>query len=64
MLSLFTDRRANEDDTLPDGTDCDCVLALQINITQPSGKSLDWKYRYAWDLRQVQACEQIQNFCP
>jgi phage gp46-like protein len=129
MLSLFTDRRANEDDTLPDGTDprgwwadamdgqrigsrlwlldrarslpetfalakeyavealqwllddgvaakvdvtatpmrgtyCDCVLALQINITQPSGKILGWKYRYAWDLRQVQACEKIQNFCP
>lgn len=129
LLSLFTDRRADEDDVLPDGTDsrgwwadamdgqrigsrlwllerarslpetfalakeyaeealqwlvddgvaakvlvaatgvrgtdCNNVLALQIDITQPDGKSLGWKYRYAWDLRQVQACEQVQNFCP
>ena len=129
MISLFTDRRANEDDVLPDGTaprgwwadamdgqkigsrlwllerarslpetfalakdyaqealqwlvddgvaakvdvaatgvhgtDCINVLQLQIDITQPDGKRLGWKYRYAWDLRQVQTCEQIQNFCP
>lgn len=129
MLSLFSDRRANEDDKIPDGidprgwwadamdgqligsrlwllerarslpetfalakeyaeealqwliddgiaakvevaavpmrgTDCDCVLSLRIQITKPDGKSLGWKYRYAWDLRLVQACEQIQNFCP
>ncbi|HYW57670.1 MAG TPA: phage GP46 family protein [Polaromonas sp.] len=125
MISLFTDRRADEDDVIPDGTDprgwwadaldgerigsrlwllersrslpevfarakeyaeealqwllddgvaakvavtaegvrgTDCinVLSLQIDITKPDGKSLAWKYRYAWDLRQVQACEDFE----
>lgn len=129
MLSLFTDRRADEDDTIPDGldprgwwadamdgerigsrlwllerarnlpetfalakeyaqealawlvadgvaakvlvdafavrgTDCDCVMVLDVAVVKPDGKSLRWKYRYAWDLRLVQACEQVRNFCP
>lgn len=123
MLSLFTDRRANEDDVLPDGTDprgwwsdamdgrqigsrlwllerarnltetlrlaqdyakealqwlvddeiaksvtvtvagiggCKDVLALGISICKPDGRQLRWKYRYAWDLRQVLQCEQFE----
>lgn len=121
MISLFTDRRANEDDVIPDGidprgwwadamdgqrigsrlwllersrslpevfarakeyaeealawlkddgiaakvdvtaegvsgVDCKNVLQLQIAITKPDGRSLGWKYRYAWDLRQVEDC--------
>ncbi|MET3371370.1 phage gp46-like protein [Variovorax boronicumulans] len=116
FISLFTDRRANEDDTLPDGTDprgwwsdamdgarigsrlwlleraralpevmrlaeeyasealawlvedgvaqkvttsaaivggCRNVLALNVTVYQPDGRSLRWKFRYAWDLRSV-----------
>jgi phage gp46-like protein len=46
------------------GTDCDCVMSLVVQIFKPDGKSLGWKFRYAWDLRLVQTCEQVQNFCP
>ena len=127
-ISLFTDRRANEDDTLPDGSDprgwwadamdgqrigsrlwllerarnlpetlalageyarealqwlvtdgiaksvtvnttslrgtmCQNVLAIDVQVQRPDAKSLAWRYRYAWDLRQLQSCDQIQNFC-
>ncbi|WP_137860804.1 phage GP46 family protein [Variovorax sp. 3P27G3] len=117
FISLFTDRRANEDDVLPDGTDprgwwadamegqrigsrlwllerarnlpevmhlaeeyalealawliedrvakkvtataaavggCKNVLALTVQIFKPDGRGLQWKFRYAWDLRAVQ----------
>jgi phage gp46-like protein len=122
MLSLFTDRRANDDDAIPDQTtdprgwwadaldgekygsrlwlldsarnlsetlrlaedyarealawlvsdgvaksvdvaatagDCDGVLLLKIGIKKPDGRSLAWRYRYAWDLSQLQSCEEI-----
>ncbi|MES2685735.1 MAG: phage GP46 family protein [Pseudomonadota bacterium] len=122
MLSLFTDRRANDDDTLPDGTDprgwwadamdgqrigsrlwllesarslpetfrlageyaeealqwlvddgiaksvqatavavggCDKVMWLTVLVCKPDGKTLRWKYRYAWDMRKVLQCEVI-----
>lgn len=122
MLSLFTDRRANDDDVIPDGTDprgwwadamdgqrigsrlwllensrnlaetlllageyaeealrwlvddgiaksvkattvaiggCNNVLGMGIDICKPDGKSLRWKYRYAWDMRKVLQCEVI-----
>jgi phage gp46-like protein len=126
LISLFTDRRANKDDVLPDGTDprgwwadamdgnkigsrlwllerarnlpetlrlakdyaeealkwlvadgiakkvrvtveavghCKNTLGLLVEIYQPDGKSLKWKYRYAWDLRQLQSCEVVNEFC-
>lgn len=126
LISLFTDRRANKDDVLPDGTDprgwwsdamdgyqigsrlwllerarnlpetlrlakdyatealqwlvkdgiakkvlvtavavgnCKNTLGLLVEITKPDGKSLKWKYRYAWDLKQLQSCEEIIEFC-
>jgi phage gp46-like protein len=126
LISLFTDRRANDDDKLPDGTDprgwwadamdgykwgsrlwllerarnlketlrlaedyanealqwlvkdgvakkvavtayaigdCKNTLGLHVEIFKPDGKSLKWKYRYAWDLRHLQECELVENFC-
>lgn len=126
LISLFTDRRANGDDKLPDGTDprgwwadamdgykwgsrlwllerarnlpetlrlaeeyakesltwlvkdgiakkvnvsavaigsCQNTLGLLVEIYKPDGKSLKWKYRYAWDLHQLQSCEEIHNYC-
>lgn len=126
LISLFTDRRANADDKLPDGIDprgwwsdamdgskigsrlwllerarnlpetlrlakdyatealqwlvkdgiakkvlvtavavgnCKNTLGLLVEITKPDGKSLKWKYRYAWDLGQLQSCEEIIEFC-
>lgn len=122
MLSLFTDRRANDDDTLPDGSDprgwwadamdgrqigsrlwllersrnlpetlrlaqdyakealqwlvedqiaksvsvtvtaignCKNEMFLAVDICKPDGKTLRWKYRYAWDFQQVLQCEQV-----
>lgn len=126
LISLFTDRRANEDDALPGDTDprgwwadamdgqrigsrlwllerarnlpevmrlaqeyalealqwlvddgvakkveasasaiggCDKVLALHVQVTKPDGRQLKWRYRYAWDLRLLQECEQVRAFC-
>ncbi|WP_418132490.1 phage GP46 family protein [Variovorax sp. 375MFSha3.1] len=122
LISLFTDRRANEDDVLPDGSDprgwwcdamdgrrigsrlwllerarnlpevvrlaeeyalealawliedrvarkvtatavvvggCHNVLMLTVQIFKPDGRSLRWKFRYAWDLRAVQDWEAL-----
>lgn len=121
LLSLFSDRRANDDDVIPDGTDPrgwwadaldgqrigsrlwllerarklpevlrlaqeyaaealawlvadgvvksaavqasfadDCkTLLFAVHVCKPDGKSLAWRYRYAWDLRAVQSCESI-----
>ena len=42
---------------------CKNTLALRIQITQPDAKTLAWRYRYTWDLRQVQSCEKIENWC-
>lgn len=127
-LSLFTDRRANTDDVIPDGTDprgwwgdaiageymgsrlwllersrnvaetlrltedyakealkwlitdgivksftiaavavggCTKTLSLSVQAYKPEGKSLSWKYRYAWDLSQVLNCETGGDYaCP
>jgi phage gp46-like protein len=36
----------------------DCtVLALSVTVTKPDGKKIDWRWRYAWDLRDVISCE-------
>lgn len=45
------------------GTDCNNVLAFDVQITKPDSKTLAWRYRYAWDLRQLQSCDVLPNFC-
>jgi phage gp46-like protein len=42
---------------------CNSTLAITVALTQPDGKMLAWKYRYAWDLRQLQTCEPVLNWC-
>lgn len=121
MTSLFTDRRANDDDEIPDGTTdprgwwadaidgvkigsrlwlleraraipetfrlakeyiqealqwliddgvadkidveigtvsggCN-IMTFLVSVKKPDGKQLKWKYRYAWDLRNLISCE-------
>ena len=45
------------------GVDCNNVLALQIDIYKPDKKVLAFKFRYAWDLQQLQTCERPPEFC-
>jgi phage gp46-like protein len=36
--------------------DCN-VLALGVRVTKPDDKKIEWRWRYAWDLRDVITCE-------
>jgi len=36
---------------------CDKTLLLTVQIYKPDGKTLGWKYRYAWDLSAVTQCD-------
>lgn len=42
---------------------CKNTLSLRVQVSQPDGRSLAWRYRYAWDLKQVQSCEKIESWC-
>jgi phage gp46-like protein len=33
------------------------VMTLRVEVCKPDGKTFAWRYRYAWDLQQLQHCE-------
>ncbi len=37
--------------------DCKGVMVIAVSVTKPTGEKLNWRWRYAWDSREVIACE-------
>jgi phage gp46-like protein len=42
---------------------CKNVMAIGVTICRPDGKNIKWRYRYAWDLREVVACDTQMEYC-
>jgi phage gp46-like protein len=42
---------------------CKNIMAIGVTVCQPDGKNIRWRYRYAWDLREVVACDTQMERC-
>jgi phage gp46-like protein len=42
---------------------CKGVMGIGVIVCRPDGKNIKWRYRYAWDLAELVACDTAMEAC-